>query len=172
MGESKIVGVRMSDSLIERIRVYQESQGLSSQSAAILELIETALNKNVKQRKDNVKRFSELRSELMGEFTQAIADLRSELLGKIQERETPAIPLNPGGLTNAQLSQKTGVPKTTIEKWKAKLRAGGSLTGVKLAIAQNLTLTDDGLWILSQETDRQTDRPLSTTNAITVHQTD
>ena len=148
MGESKVIGVRMGDSLIARIKDYQDSQGLSSQSAAILELIELGLNKNVKHRKGDVKQIESLRSELF----QAIADLRSELLGKIQEtsqeNQTPAIAVSPGELTNAQLSEQTGIPKTTIERWKATLKRGGTLPN-KNPLAQKLSLTDDGLWILN-----------------------
>jgi hypothetical protein len=148
MGESKVIGVRMGDSLIARIKDYQDSQGLSSQSAAILDLIELGLNKNVKHRKGDVKQIESLRSEL----SQAIADLRSELLGKIQEtsqeKQSPAIAIPPGGLTNAQLSEQTGIPKTTIERWKATLKRGGTLPS-KNPLTQKLSLTDDGLWILN-----------------------
>lgn len=62
------------------------------------------------------------------------------------ENQTPKPSQDAQGLTNAQLAELTKIPKSTIERWKTKLRAGESLSKVRNPEASKWELDKDGLW--------------------------
>jgi hypothetical protein len=64
-----------------------------------------------------------------------------------ESEQTPEpIKTDQGGLTNAQLSKLTKIPKSTIERWKAKLQAGESLSKIRNPEANKWELSKDNLW--------------------------
>jgi hypothetical protein len=70
------------------------------------------------------------------------------VIGLEMENQTSKPSQGVQGLTNAQLAELTNIPKSTIERWKAKLKAGESLSKVRNPEASKWELNKKGLWYL------------------------
>lgn len=53
-------------------------------------------------------------------------------------------------MTNAELSELYKIPKSTIEKWKGKLKKGKTLETVENPLAERLSLIDN-LWFVADQ---------------------
>jgi hypothetical protein len=63
--------------------------------------------------------------------TDAIETVRGDSL-QLKNQSSEAVDIeNRQGLTNAQLSKKLGIPTSTIEKWKGKIREGEKVKPAK-----------------------------------------
>lgn len=158
MAQSKIVGIRIPDELLKEIesygREYFPNEDGFNQTATILNLISKGLT-NVKQPvKQNGLEPVEQNLLTRDELSNIVQQLLNNALKPIEDRlnklEQLPVKSNPEqleqGLTNAQLSELIKVPRSTIEKWKAKLIAG-KLINSKNPEANNWIIGNDGLWV-------------------------
>lgn len=157
MAQSKIVGIRIPDELLKEVesygREYFPNEDGFNQTATILDLIAKGLT-SVKQ---SVKHddLESVKQNLLthDEVSNIVKQLLNDALKPIQDRldRLEQLPVESNlrqteqGLTNAQLSELIKVPRSTIEKWKAKLMAGKPINSKNLE-SSNWKIGDDSLW--------------------------
>lgn len=85
--------------------------------------------------------------DMQGEVFGRLSHVEKAIAAPGQPEQTPEpSPAGQKGLTNAQLAELIKIPKSTIERWKAKLRAGESLSNSRNPEANKWELDKNGLW--------------------------
>lgn len=157
MAQSKIVGIRIPDELLKEVENYGRehfpNEDGFNQTATILDLISKGLTSVKQSVKHNDLESVKQNSLTHDEVSNIVQQLLNDALKPIQDRldRLEQLPVENNleqpeqGLTNAQLSELIKVPRSTIEKWKAKLLAGKSINS-KNPEADNWEIGKDGLW--------------------------